>query len=193
MTSQDDNAKRWQFSLRWLFFVTAAVASGAWSWLLLYRPDPDAPLSSWDLKRSLSIEVFNCSLIGAGVFGILLICNLLIKRLRPRFSVSTLVVVVTLVCCYLACWGPTKTRGVDDVESLVGEPVYLYDDVWEFVSEEEILDTSARLPLLVRITTDERPHPVHRYCFWFFGYVAKLPYERDNLITDPFESRPDAT
>jgi len=36
------------------------------------------------------------------------------KRWRRRFSVRTLVVLVTLVCCYAACWGPTKTRGVDE-------------------------------------------------------------------------------
>ena len=32
------------------------------------------------------------------------------KRWRPTFSVRTLVVMVTLVCCYVACWGPTKTQ-----------------------------------------------------------------------------------
>ena len=37
------------------------------------------------------------------------------KRWRPRFSVRTLVVVVTLVYCYAACWGPTNRRGVADV------------------------------------------------------------------------------
>ncbi len=37
------------------------------------------------------------------------------KRFRPRFSIRTLVIVVTLVCCYAACWGPTKTNGVEDV------------------------------------------------------------------------------
>lgn len=37
------------------------------------------------------------------------------KRWRPRFSARTLVIVVTLVCCYAACWGPTKVRGVGQV------------------------------------------------------------------------------
>ena len=90
-----------------------------------------------------------------------------------------MVIVVTLVCCYAACWGPTRKRGIGDVQSLVCEPVYLYDDVWAIVSEEEILDASVRLPLLVRVTRDELSHAVHRYYFWFFGYVAKLPYERE--------------
>ena len=35
------------------------------------------------------------------------------KRFRPKFSVRTLVILVTLVCCYAACWGPTNTRGVE--------------------------------------------------------------------------------
>ena len=37
------------------------------------------------------------------------------KRFRPKFSVRTLVILVTLACCYAACWGPTKTRGVEDM------------------------------------------------------------------------------
>ena len=37
------------------------------------------------------------------------------RRWRPRFSVRTLVILLTLVCCYAACWGPTKRHGVDDV------------------------------------------------------------------------------
>ena len=37
------------------------------------------------------------------------------KRWRPRFSIRTLVIVVTLACCYAACWGPTKKWGVEDV------------------------------------------------------------------------------
>ena len=39
-------------------------------------------------------------------------------------------------------------------------------------------DVSARLPLLVR-ETQTRQTTVQRYYFWFFGYVAKLPYERE--------------
>jgi hypothetical protein len=38
------------------------------------------------------------------------------KRWRPRFSVRTLVIVVTLVCCYFGCWEITKRYGVPDWE-----------------------------------------------------------------------------
>lgn len=164
MTSQDDNAKRWQFSLRWLFFVTVAVASGAWSWLLLYRPDPDAPLSWWDMKRSHSIEVFNCSLIGAGLFGILLICNLIMKRWRPRFSVSTLVVVVTLVCCYFGAWEATKTWGIPAVTG-PGDDVRTIESPCPFVIYK------SRPTFIWNLNVDLAPH---RYV-WFFGWVEELP------------------
>jgi hypothetical protein len=41
------------------------------------------------------------------------------KWWRPTFSVRTLVIVVTMVCLYAACWGPTKRRGVNDVVNFV--------------------------------------------------------------------------
>lgn len=37
------------------------------------------------------------------------------KRFRPRFSIRTLIIFVTLVCCYLGLWEATKTWGVADV------------------------------------------------------------------------------
>ena len=47
------------------------------------------------------------------------------KRWRPRFSVRTLVVLVTLVCCYAACWGPTKRQGFKDVVNHVRSSIDL--------------------------------------------------------------------
>ena len=94
------------------------------------------------------------------------------KRWRPRFSVRTLVILVTLVCCYAACWGPTKTKGVEDVDN----------HVWP-ASHEAV---SATMPLVVEI----KWFGGRLYYFWFFGYVAKLPYERDvpidNFLDPPF-------
>jgi len=90
------------------------------------------------------------------------------KRWRPRFSVRTLVVLVTLLCCYAACWGSTKTRGRAQVEKAT--------KLW-------VEDSSAVAPLIVAIDgvkfvgrVETRGH--RHYYFWFFGYVAKLPYER---------------
>jgi hypothetical protein len=99
------------------------------------------------------------------------------KRWRPRFSVRTLVVVVTLVCAYAACWGPTKRQGVADINGL-----------WP-KGASTAQDASPVLPLLIK--GDENrpgvggmggyspPQTIRRYYFWFFGYVAKLPYERE--------------
>ena len=83
-------------------------------------------------------------------------------------------ILVTLVCCYAACWGPTKTRGVLDVTELVNEKEPEDDPLANLFGPS--WDTSAMMPLLVR--ADYRSDTRHYY-FWFFGYVAKLPYERD--------------
>jgi hypothetical protein len=114
------------------------------------------------------------------------------KRWRPRFSIRTLVIVVALVCCYAACWGPTKRTGVADVLRYVDpdrvkqmdraktrispnakqlEPVWpsWVSPTW---SKSAAFGESATLPLLVGINFNATRH----YYFWFFGYVAKLPY-----------------
>jgi len=111
------------------------------------------------------------------------------KRWRPKFSLRTLVVLVTLVCCYAACWGPTTTRGVEDVCKYVINS----DAIWEVdcgvvaASRElyslELLSNARSIPLIVQVEEEGDfqivPTRHNRYYFWFFGYVAKLPYERD--------------
>ena len=108
------------------------------------------------------------------------------KRWRPRFSVRTLVVVVTLVCCYAACWGPTKRRGVDDVKRgpderyrrWVQEYKAKNDQPWYILDKRH--DVSVIAPLFLRLRTETVLRgPRDTYYFWFFGYVAKLPYERE--------------
>jgi hypothetical protein len=103
------------------------------------------------------------------------------KRWRPSFSVRTLVIVVTLVCCYAACWGPTKRRGVEDVQRHVVEQSYSGRDV--------MINRTVLYPLILQ--TEEpgivatmggifSTEPYTRcYYFWFFGYVAKLPWETE--------------
>jgi hypothetical protein len=117
------------------------------------------------------------------------------KRWRPRFSVRTLVIVVTLVCCYSACWGPTKRRGVEDVASyLVSRRANPSRSDPELIEQRErsfrkyvVANASPRGPLVIAIDDESaaigaispgaRWHRI--YYFWFFGYVAKLPYERE--------------
>jgi len=91
------------------------------------------------------------------------------KRWRPRFSVRTLVIVVTLVCCYAACWRPTNEQGIYDVELHLGlrrtyrpssTPLPLIVVVDEWGSKDGVLDIYRR-PYL-----------------WCFGRVIELPYSR---------------
>ena len=92
-------------------------------------------------------------------------------------------IAVTLVCCYAACWGPTKRKGVYHVlEHATG--VYRNDaestqSEWGYAAREHppneflsCLMPEATLPLVVRV---EGSDATRRYYFWFFGYVAKLP------------------
>lgn len=94
------------------------------------------------------------------------------KRWRLRFSVRTVVVVLTLACCYAACWGPTTSLGVFDVI---------------FTTYPQ--DAEAIAPLLVAadapgwgppsVPRQSVGAPRRCYYFWFFGTVVKLPFERD--------------
>lgn len=102
--------------------------------------------------------------------------NRTLKRIRPRFSIRTLVTLTTLACCYAACWGPTKNRGVEDVQ------IGMED------SEVSVIAV-AIAPLLVRTAEYSlivSGRLTRRYHVWFFGYVAKLPYEREMEWDDPF-------
>ena len=102
------------------------------------------------------------------------------KRWRPRWSIRILLIIITLICAYLACWGPTKNQGVADV-------------VREKVSGPQI---EAVAPFIVRAETwnltgpDKVTRSYRRYYFWFFGYVAKLPYERELPEREPMDILP---
>ena len=99
------------------------------------------------------------------------------KRWRPRFSVRTLAIVVTLLCCYAAWWGPTKTRGVIDVEMDAEESLLIAAKATS-VAPLVLIVEGYQLKLWGRTRVMDSPRR-RRYYFWFFGYVAKLPYERN--------------
>ena len=100
------------------------------------------------------------------------------KRFRPRFSIRTLVILVTLVCVYLASWLATTRTGVNDVVAHVkaeSPPPQFRGDMVETIESQ-----SAVLPFVVLVDqwhpTAENAYNVRRrYYFWFLGYVAKLP------------------
>ena len=104
-------------------------------------------------------------------------------------------IVVTLACCYAACWGPTKRDGVEDVLARaqylqhLGPDGRYYDLEGSFPSYDA---PTAAAPLFVNVRrytnglVDPNGNPLSppesvakEHYFWFFGYVAKLPYERE--------------
>jgi len=97
------------------------------------------------------------------------------KRWRPRFSIRSLVVVVTLAATYFACWDATKRYGVDQVEdhcSAIGDTAIIDQ-------AKIVVDGGSPIPLVVQFETFSSRDSYCHYYFWFFGYVAKLPYDRD--------------
>ena len=96
-------------------------------------------------------------------------------------------ILVSLVCCYAACWGPTKTRGVQDVANYRFRGLILLENHVKVIDDNKHKlrhsDATALCPLIVSI--DERPTRKRifgnsrGFYFWFFGYVVKLPYERE--------------
>ena len=99
------------------------------------------------------------------------------KRWRPRFSIRVLLIVVTLACAYLACWGPTKNQGVKDViakahSRMASEDFHVFATLPPSPFCPLIIETREMMLLTNRQFSEHR-----RYYFWFFGYVVKL-YER---------------
>ncbi len=77
-------------------------------------------------------------------------------KFRPRFSIRTLAIVVTLVCCYFGAWRLTNNHaGPNEVPM-----------PFVICGEESTTPAAPGSPKKVL-----RWH----YYFWFFGYVRKLP------------------
>lgn len=101
------------------------------------------------------------------------------KRWLPAFSVRTLLIVTTLLCAYGACWGPTKTRGVADVQRKTGgvgphpfAPLIVSTDYLQ------VVELAPGEPLLYPGYGPVKYLRCRQYYFWFFGLMVKLPYER---------------
>jgi hypothetical protein len=100
---------------------------------------------------------------------------------RPRFSLRTLAIVVTLACAYFAAWEATKRYGVPS--SIEGDR--------DLVPEKYSLgyDNRSPMPFVVR-RIEWRPFrrvnkssisidlkPTSTYHIWFFGPAIRLPIE----------------
>jgi hypothetical protein len=97
-------------------------------------------------------------------------------RFRPRFSVRTLTIFVTLVCAYFGAWEATKRYVRSDrsvFTTTPGSPPY-------------VMDVDSPMPLLV--CRDEVDYFYHddgraliyyprRYYVWLFGPTVRLPIQ----------------
>ncbi|MEZ6069913.1 MAG: hypothetical protein R3C10_06450 [Pirellulales bacterium] len=91
-----------------------------------------------------------------------------------RFSLRGMLLVTALLGVYFACWGPTQSRGLDDVEAylndrgLAGKPTAT-PIAPLLLSAERVESTSVADGMLQLVTTRE-------YFVWCFGAVARLPF-----------------
>src|SRR6185436_2058202 len=97
---------------------------------------------------------------------------------RPRFSLRTLLVLVTLTCIYFAAWEVTKRKGV---ENLAWNDPFSVDfrSPMPFVVLKSDYDVFT--PIMM---THDRIVNV-----WFFGWTWKTPIrsEVESLIFDPID------
>lgn len=85
-------------------------------------------------------------------------------------------IVVTLVCCYLGAWEATKTWGISAIPVSAYQASQLNSPCPFLIvnPEDSFKSIAASLSDNWDVAGDDR-----EVYFWFFGYVAKLPYERD--------------
>jgi hypothetical protein len=111
-------------------------------------------------------------------------------RFRPRFSVRTLAIVVTLVCAYLGAWEVTnrvaeqqgKSRSKQDVLIPNHCPFDLLFKLCPDGSYVEIHQSESPAPFIIyrdEQDWDDRKDPTVRrkYYLWLFGPKIKIPIE----------------
>jgi hypothetical protein len=99
---------------------------------------------------------------------------------RPRFSLRTLGIVVTLVCAYLATWQATKKYGIANVIKTfdISEDV-LFTPVPFIIHERSLTSVSAgdSSPYGKIVWRDGWKHRTFLWC----GFIYQIPYEYDEL------------
>jgi hypothetical protein len=104
------------------------------------------------------------------------------KRWRPRFSVRTLAIFISLVCAYLGAWEATKKWGVRDVEQLaIKDMIVSKGSGWS----GKPYSITCPAPFIVGLTqqwTYEAPYwhrgiQVRRHFIWAFGTIADIRHD----------------
>ena len=92
--------------------------------------------------------------------------------LRPRFSVRTLAVFVTLICVYFGCWEATKRWGVTPTQQILAE--YEQSGILLHASISPPME-NAPMPFVIRRVEFGDFHASSRFYLWFFGLRIELP------------------
>lgn len=104
-------------------------------------------------------------------------------KFRPRFSVRTLAIFVTLVCVYFAAWGPTNkfAAGI----GIPGYTGYGAQRPPNVVGPRYSITIQADAPLPLVIGQDDIDYDettktfktTRRYYLWLFGPKINFPFE----------------
>lgn len=93
---------------------------------------------------------------------------------RPRFSLRTLAIVVSLICAYFGAWGATKSLGPnslplsDDARVTTDSPLpFILRQDWR----NQVVIEEAGLPTLVEKTDT-------LYFVWYFTAHKQIAYQR---------------
>ena len=123
-------------------------------------------------------------------------------NLRPRFSIRTLLVLVTLAGLYFGCWEVTKRWGVEHrswksderldpfTSPFLSSPVpfVIRRDRYGVAIDWDSMDRG-QLEWLSKNVSFVGP-PISEYHFWFFGYTAKLPFQPGLQVQQPSLNTP---
>jgi hypothetical protein len=98
-------------------------------------------------------------------------------KFRPRFTVRTLAIFVTLVCAYFAAWDATKRYGIQDYSQVDRFDPLIYDEspMPFVISQYERSGPKSWEEWRSGIRSSTK----RRYYLWVFGLRFKLPFETD--------------
>lgn len=104
---------------------------------------------------------------------------------RPRFTVRTLFLILTLVCAYFGAWEATKKYGV---------PVEVHHRVNTLADSVSLPkpDASSPMPFVitqtwVRVTQSGPISEAREYYVWFFGCERRLVMVRNVRQASPYD------
>lgn len=103
-------------------------------------------------------------------------------RIRPRFSVRTLVILMTLACIYFSAWEFTRQHGPRDVFDLrTNQYSYSRVDDSHILQARQDGAVAVPMPFLVSISRElpqsnngKPPQYVRDYFLWFNGWVTPI-------------------